>query len=246
MTVNDTRKTVGRLVVERPDRAQFFDQLGIDYSCEGKTPLAKACAEHGLDQQTVFSELQSCDRLDSPPATDDWEPSTLGGLIDRIVAVHHGHLRRELPRLAAMAEKVVEAHGREHPELGELREIFVHLKNDLERHMVKEEWAVFPLIRQLEAAADAHEVPTGLNPLILGLEHDHLGAAGTLTRMRRVTGGYKTPPEACPLYRALLGGLAGLEADLHHHVHEENNLLFPRARALAASLLAGGRGASGG
>ena len=38
--------------------------------------------------------------------------------------------------------------------------------------------------------------------------------------------------------RALLAGLAGLELDLHEHVHKENNVLFPRALALEAQLVA--------
>jgi iron-sulfur cluster repair protein YtfE (RIC family) len=33
----------------------------------------------------------------------------------------------------------------------------------------------------------------------------------------------------CNTHRALLDGLDALELDLHQHVHEENNILFPRA-----------------
>jgi hypothetical protein len=41
-----------------------------------------------------------------------------------------------------------------------------------------------------------------------------------------------------PTYRALLDGLAELEADLHFHIHEENNILFPLAHAAASGLQA--------
>jgi regulator of cell morphogenesis and NO signaling len=34
----------------------------------------------------------------------------------------------------------------------------------------------------------------------------------------------------------LLLGLAELEGDMHRHVHEENNILFPRAAAREAEL----------
>ena len=37
------------------------------------------------------------------------------------------------------------------------------------------------------------------------------------------------PDSACPTYRALYHGLEEFERDLHHHVHLENNILFPRA-----------------
>jgi regulator of cell morphogenesis and NO signaling len=41
------------------------------------------------------------------------------------------------------------------------------------------------------------------------------------------------PEGACNSYRALFAGLAELEAETFAHVHLENNLLFPRAIALA-------------
>lgn len=54
--------------------------------------------------------------------------------------------------------------------------------------------------------------------------------------MRSLTDDYTPPADACTTYRALLGGLAELERDLHLHVHKENNILFPRARALEMKL----------
>jgi regulator of cell morphogenesis and NO signaling len=37
----------------------------------------------------------------------------------------------------------------------------------------------------------------------------------------------------------MLDRLATLESDTHEHVHEENNILFPRALALAGSAAQG-------
>ncbi len=55
--------------------------------------------------------------------------------------------------------------------------------------------------------------------------------------MRQVTGDYTLPAHACSTYRALFEGLEALEADLHVHIHLENNILFPRAIALEAQAL---------
>gem|GEM_PF-3124446 len=51
--------------------------------------------------------------------------------------------------------------------------------------------------------------------------------------MRRPTEGHAPPADACHTYRAVL---AELEADLHHHIHKENNILFPRALEAEARL----------
>jgi regulator of cell morphogenesis and NO signaling len=65
--------------------------------------------------------------------------------------------------------------------------------------------------------------------------HEHDEVAAGLARLRDLTGGYRPPAEACNSYRAMLDRLHVLETDTHRHVHEENNILFPRAVALEAA-----------
>jgi regulator of cell morphogenesis and NO signaling len=57
---------------------------------------------------------------------------------------------------------------------------------------------------------------------------------------RALAGGYDDAEALCSTHRALLAALRDFESDLHRHVHEENNLLFPRVLELAAG--GGGRG----
>jgi regulator of cell morphogenesis and NO signaling len=47
--------------------------------------------------------------------------------------------------------------------------------------------------------------------------------------MQEVTNSYTLPEGACPSFQALYQRLQELQADLHEHIHLENNLLFPRA-----------------
>jgi regulator of cell morphogenesis and NO signaling len=47
-----------------------------------------------------------------------------------------------------------------------------------------------------------------------------------------LTNDFELPPYACSRVRALYERLKVLEADLHVHIHLENNILFPRAIAL--------------
>jgi len=61
------------------------------------------------------------------------------------------------------------------------------------------------------------------------MEKEHESAGNALRQMRLVTSDYQAPEDACNTYRALLDGLNTLEADLHQHIHLENNILFPKA-----------------
>jgi len=64
------------------------------------------------------------------------------------------------------------------------------------------------------------------------MEREHTGAGDALQEIRRLTYDFNPPSYACSTVRALYEGLRVLEADLHVHIHLENNILFPRAIAL--------------
>jgi regulator of cell morphogenesis and NO signaling len=100
--------------------------------------------------------------------------------------------------------------------------------------MQKEEQILFPYIDALDLANRSHasvEPPffqTVKNPIhAMMKEHD---AAGELLRqIRNASSEYTVPADACTSFKALYQDLKEFEADLHQHVHLENNILFPRA-----------------
>jgi regulator of cell morphogenesis and NO signaling len=199
-------------------------RLGLDYCCGGRRSLEEACRERGLDAATVVVFLE---REGDPVAVEatDWAAVPLADLCKHIVEEHHARLRWELPRLCELAERAAVEHGRERPELHDLREELERLRAELEEHIGDEERTLFPLL----ASGDALD-RTRLERLLH--EHDETGAR--LRRLRELAGGYDTAAALCSTHRALLQGLHGLELELHQHVHEENNVLIPRA--LAASV----------
>lgn len=244
-TPSSADTTVGQLVAERPSRARVFEKFGIDYCCGGKKPLGQACLDRKVNLEAVLDELRRSDERRAPER--DWTAMGLTGLADYVEQVHHGYLRQELPRLDFLTRKVASVHGREHPELLQLRDVFLNFKADLLNHMQKEEMVMFPMCRRLEAG-EGPEAPGALGPGrpvdVLTHEHEHAGRA--LETMRWLADDYVPPPEACNTYRAMLESLKELEADMHQHVHLENNVLFPAALAADAARRPGGTGPAGG
>lgn len=221
--------TVGRLVVDRPERARIFERFGIDYCCGGKRPLEQTCREKGVRLEDVLEAIEIQDRTERTPARD-WSQAGLAELVEHIVGKHHEYLRQELPRLERLIEKVAGAHGDRRPALRTLRDVFHQFRAELEAHMFKEEQILFPMCRQLESADSLPQFRCGtvFNPIrVMFEEHDDAGAA--LLEMYTLTDGYTPPRDACNTYRAMLSGLAELQRDLHEHVHLENNILFPKS-----------------
>lgn len=232
-----TATTVGQLVAERPSRARFFERLGIDYCCGGKKPLAEVCAVKGLDASTILQAMLAAEAGEEQRGSVDPAAMTLTALADHIEATHHAYLRAELPRLTQITEKVARVHGAHDRRLELVAAVFATLREEMEAHMPKEEQILFPLIRRLESAGAAGEAHCGsiANPIRV-MESEHESAGQALAELRTLTDGFTPPSYACNTYRAMLDGLQQLESDLHQHVHKENNILFPRAIKLEASL----------
>jgi regulator of cell morphogenesis and NO signaling len=131
-----------------------------------------------------------------------------------------------------MSQRVAHVHGGHTPSLIELFRVFAYAEEELTSHMAKEEQVLFPAILAL---SDGEPGPRSLDNPIGQMMHEHEEVGAALARLRELSNGFQPPPEACNTYRALFAGLHDLEEDTHRHIHLENAVLFPQAKALAES-----------
>jgi regulator of cell morphogenesis and NO signaling len=226
-------KTVREIALEQPSSIRVFEGFGIDYCCGGRKPLAEACAAGQLEVDEVLAALESAANADAASPID-WPQASLSRLVEHIVATHHSYVKRELPRLAVLAQKVVNRHGDTQAHLPAMQKTIAQLDGELTFHLAKEENVLFPYIAGLEAAlASGSSQPDACfgnlaNPIaMMTREHDAAGAL--LAELRRLSDDFTPPAGACPTYRAFYRGLEEFEQDIHLHIHLENNILFPRA-----------------
>lgn len=222
-------RTVGELVAERPGRSRVFQAFKIDFCCQGARTLREACEIRAVPLASVIEQLEA-ERADKAVPADNPANLPLHELAAYIVETHHSFLRRELPRLHAMALRVAQVHGGHTPALGRIAEIFLEIEQELTSHLLKEEQILFPAVIALSTGK---AVPGTLDGPIAQMIHEHEAVGACLEEIRELSNGFVAPPEACNTYRALFAGLADLEEDLHRHIHLENAVLFPGAKALA-------------
>ena len=223
-------RTVGELVAERPGRSRVFQSFNIDFCCQGGRTLREACERKGVATATVVEQLEAEQEAKSAPEDNPAELPA-DALAEYIFQKHHQFLWNELPRLHAMSKRVAQVHGAHTPSLVELFHVFCWLENELTTHLMKEEQVLFPAIMEMVGDPNKSIPLDGPIACMLG-EHNEAGEA--LARLRELSHGFQPPPEACNTYRALFAGLRDLEEDLHRHIHLENAVLFPQARAMAA------------
>jgi regulator of cell morphogenesis and NO signaling len=227
-------KTLRELVLESPEATRALEKLGLDYCCGGTRSLEEACGPAGLSVEDVVRELKKVQSAAGRSETKNWSIAPLADLIEHIQATHHKYTQLEIARLGPLFEKVCRVHGKNHPELLVLQSTFQTLAQELAVHMMKEERVLFPYVMAMEESILQKEpvMPahfgTVRNPIAM-MEHEHDSAGRALKELRDASNGYALPGDACMSYQTLYRALEEFEADLHQHIHLENNILFPRA-----------------
>lgn len=228
--------TVGEIVAEDFKHAHVFDKYKIDFCCNGSIPLSEACKYANVELDKVIRELEESPSEESETASAmvDFKNWPIDLLADYILKFHHRNIRKQGPRIAELLDKVCRVHGDNHPELFEVQEQFMQSLADLDNHLQKEEMVLFPYIYELcEAKQEGIPAPrfhcgTIESPIaVMMAEHD---AEGERYRyIARLTNDFTAPADACTSFRLVLEDLKAFEVALHHHIHLENNIVFPRA-----------------
>jgi len=228
---------VREVAAKYPATLRTLEALGIDYCCGGKLPLAEAAVGRGLPLETVIAVLEAAiaQTYGDEPAGEDWQYAPFDALTDYIIEKHHTFLQRELPRLEYILSVVARVHGPNHADVLEpLVKLYAALKTELEMHLEKEEQVTFPAICRLSTG----EIDDVVLRAVRELEEEHERAGAVLHQLREVTHDFEMPDDVCNTYRALYAGLQALENDVHQHIHLENNILFPRVKALVKEEIA--------
>jgi regulator of cell morphogenesis and NO signaling len=232
MELNDQKK-VGEVVAEDFRTARVFEKYGIDFCCKGHTTIDEACERKNIMTEDVMRELKLLLAGNQEQETD-FQSWNAAHLVDYIEEKHHRYVEETSPVILRNLDKLCHKHGPGHPELFEIRELFMASAADLAEHMQKEEKILFPLIRKMTSSAFA---PSGHQMITPGLvrhpievmmqEHEHEG--DRFFRIDLLSNHYQPPADACNTYKVTFGLLKAFEQDLHLHIHLENNILFPKA-----------------
>ncbi len=226
--------TVGELAANLPGAVRLFEKLEIDFCCGGRRPLEEVCGEKNLGVDQVVAALETLSEVQrGAPDHRNWTDASLAELSGYIVENHHSYVRKEIPRITGLLEKICEVHGKNRTEFLQVRELWSALTEELAQHMHKEERVLFPFIERLEAwsqgSAPRPFAPFGTvrNPIAM-MVHEHDSAGRLLAQIQ----GLLKDRTGCNTCLEFFRSVDEFERDLHQHIHLENNILFPRAQEL--------------
>ena len=240
MNFNNETK-VKDIALANPEARQILEDAGVDYCCGGGKSLHDACAHADVSAEEILKRLRENSKLVRPDEKA-WTSAPLGDLTRHIREKHHRYVREAIGRIKTLLEKVKAKHGENHPEIAEVQGLFTEVGQEMIMHMQKEEQILFPYIDAVERSTTGNgslEPPffqTVKNP-IHAMMKEHDSAGDLVKQIRKASGDYTPPTDACTSYKALYQDLREFEADLHQHVHLENNILFPRAVEMEAAVV---------
>lgn len=228
---------IGDIVSHDYRTASVFKKNRIDFCCNGNRTLEDASTKLRIDPYQIVNELNEVMQAKSDNNTDftSWP---LDLLTDYVEKKHHRYVKEKTQEITPFLAKIARVHGDRHPELHEVLSLFTDSADELARHMDKEEQILFPHIRSMIDAKSKGKVvsaPFGTiqNPIkVMMQEHDNEG--DRFRKIEALTNGYTVPDDGCTTYSVTLAMLKEFEDDLHHHIHLENNILFPKSVILEA------------
>lgn len=173
--------------------------------------------------------------VENPPAGQPpFRELSIPALLDLILDTHHVYARDVLPRMQDRAASILPADLQRDERLPKVQEAVNALGDEMLMHMHREEAMLFPVLRRIAASTDVDEVDMEIiTPPIECMQREHGFIDELLAYLGQLTDGFQPPEWASLEHRELLEELAAFAADTAEHVRKENEILFPRALALA-------------
>ena len=215
------QQKLSELAVSIPGATKIFREYDLDFCCGGSVLLEVAAQQKNLNLAEIEKRLTDLQQSKTDNNHKDWTSASYAEMIDHIITRFHNRHREQLPELITLAEKVENVHGdRDDCPIGvaaQLEKIYA----ELSQHLMKEEQILFPMIKMGNYAMASMPIR------VMEMEHDEAGQ--DVEVIKSLTNNCTPPADACFSWKALYSGINEFIDDLMHHIHLENNILFPRA-----------------
>ncbi|MCH2223764.1 MAG: iron-sulfur cluster repair di-iron protein [Crocinitomicaceae bacterium] len=228
----ESKQSIGEIVAGNYRAATVFKAHGIDFCCKGNRSIFEVCESNGIDESQLIHELYThLNKINADSIGYQHWPLDL--LADYIERKHHVYVEAKSIEIKEYLSKLCSVHGRAHPELILINDLFVAASKDLAVHMKKEELVLFPFVRRLQRAVDSGEQFQfssfgGVENPIEVMKQDHDNEGERFRQIARLSNDYSVPEDGCNTYGVAYALLKEFEDDLHLHIHLENNILFPK------------------
>jgi regulator of cell morphogenesis and NO signaling len=218
----------------------IISRFGIEYGFGNKT-VAEVC--HGRNINTLFF-LEIINSYHNPSYFPQKKLQSFDVrlIVDYLSQTHTYYLNDKVPEIQAYIDRMKRDVSRDQANnILYLNDFFREYREELVRHLKKEDKEVFPYVRSLADALESRTVPDPLLEQIrlapiVEYERNHDDIEIKLGDLKNLIIKY-LPPMCMETCQKLLIELFRLEADLENHARIEDKVLVPKVRIIETELL---------
>lgn len=216
--------------------AAILREFGVDYSMPGRRSLGQMCEDQGVDPRDI--EIRLSRLSEAPIRPPDFENMSLTALTDHVENTHHTYVKNAIPTLSGMCTQAEEVCKEGDCDIEELKYLWKSISVEQLDHMMKEELALFPYIRNLDRNEIDVVAPAfgSITKTISMMESEHIRSSRDFRLLYNLTNKYQAPESAHKLVQGLFKRLKEFDNKVHLHTYIENNFLFPSAVELERKL----------
>jgi len=218
--------TVADIVINDFRCVELFRKEQIDFYCNNKISLKDVCEKHSLDFSRTVSFFKSINKLPNEVFID-YKTWDIDFIMQYIKKTHYKYIHKTFPEILEKTAKIADLHGKDNPELIELKDIIKRLSTELIEHINAEESVLLPTIDKV-IQTKTQETFNEAKALLESFNDEHSIVAEALSRINVITNKYTAPANASKTYRMTYVILQHFEKQLQVHLHLENNILFPK------------------
>lgn len=229
------KKRINDIVDDNYIYASVLYYLGIEFYHYSEKTLEQACADKGLNVQSVINKLESVNTSGKDPVQLAEYPIDL--IVEYLKHTHYVFIKEKLPYIARLIENLRGKQGALGTLEKDLQFVFPLFVEDFIHHIYQEEDSLFSYILLLNKYDNGQGNPSKVyfeiekhslqKHAVEHEEHDD-----EMRGIRKITNNY-TCSEDSPLHiKVIFAELRNLERDLITHARIENEVLFPKALML--------------
>lgn len=229
-------QTVGGIVAADIRTAVVFNKYGVDFCWCGKQSLSDICAQNGLSEKKITTEICSVTKRPLPFQLNyaRWDTVLL---CEYIMNKHHNYIEEIIPKLQKKSETIVSESGLTSENLEEINKRMQSLTDKLNAYLSIEKDQLFPVVLSLFQSIQnteqlANETFVNLRNFLRAVRKEHEAAHKLVDEIANFMLQFQQSEIKSNECKKIYDLLIDFNEDFRRHIHLENNILFPRLMEL--------------
>lgn len=219
----------------------IIGRFGIEYGFGNKI-VSEVCADHEIN---VWFFLEIINSYHNPEYFPKKQLQNFNAqlIIKYLSSTHSYYLNTKVPEIEGCIDEMQKKASKDNQKnIKLLNDFFKGYKNELKKHLDREEQNIFPYIISLEETLlnksyDKSLIIRVKSEPIVNYERSHDNVELKLSDLKNLIIRYLPPVLCKELCQKLLTELFRLEADLENHSRIEDNVLIPKVKLLEQKIL---------